>query len=61
MAKIDTNLIYLVSENARMQLQELSKHTRKTPQRLRYSIMALEREGIIKESFTLYDYSYFGI
>ncbi|MBI4139533.1 Lrp/AsnC family transcriptional regulator [Candidatus Woesearchaeota archaeon] len=23
--------------------------------------MALEREGIIKESFTLYDYSYFGI
>jgi len=61
MAKFDTNLIYLLSENARMQLQELSKQLKKTPQRLRYSIGALSRDELLKEPYTVYDYSYFGM
>lgn len=61
MAKIDNNLVYLKSENARMALNELAKHLKKSPQRLKYMLSVLERQSIIKDSYCIFDYSYFGL
>ncbi len=61
MVKTDYNRIYLWSENARISLRELSQHLKKTPQRLKYSLSSLKREGFIKEPYCIFDYSYFGL
>lgn len=61
MVKIDYGLVYLQAENARIGLRGLSHHLKKTPQRLKYSISSLEKEGIIKNPYCIFDYSYFGL
>jgi len=61
MAKKDNELIYMLSENSRMSLKELSYHLKKSSQRLKYSISTLEKEGIIREPYCVFDYSYFGL
>jgi DNA-binding Lrp family transcriptional regulator len=61
MHKINYNLLYLRSENARMGLKELSAKLRKTPQRLKYSIASMEKAGLLKEPFCVFDYSHFGL
>ncbi|MFH1127189.1 MAG: Lrp/AsnC family transcriptional regulator [archaeon] len=61
MTKIDNDLIYLRSENARISLKELSRILLKTPQRLKYSISVLEKEGILRDPYCIFDYSYFGL
>ncbi len=61
MTKIDHNLLFLRSENARMRLKDLSGKVKKSSQRLNYSIKVLEKEGIINDSYCVFDYSYFGI
>ncbi|MDD5331922.1 MAG: Lrp/AsnC family transcriptional regulator [Candidatus Nanoarchaeia archaeon] len=61
MVKINHELIYLKSENARRSLKELSQHLKTTPQRLKYSISTLEKEKILKEPYCIVDYSHFGL
>jgi len=61
MVKIDYNLIYLLSENARKSLKELSRDIKKSPQRLKYAISVLEKEGVIRNPYCVFDYSYFGL
>lgn len=61
MKKRDYNLIYFKSENARMSIKDLSSHLKKSPQRLKYSISLLEKEGLIKNPHGIFDYSYFGL
>lgn len=61
MVKIDTDLLYLWLENARIRLKELSKKLQKSSQRLKYSLIVLEKRGIIKDAYCIFDYSYFGI
>jgi len=61
MQKIDYNLLYVKSENSRMQLNEISHLLRKSPQRIKYSLSVLEKEGILGSCYALIDYSYFGL
>ncbi len=61
MAKLDYDLIYLKSENARISLKNLSKELKKSSQRLKYSLCVLEKEGIITNPYCVFDYSYFGL
>ncbi|HIH38647.1 Lrp/AsnC family transcriptional regulator [Candidatus Woesearchaeota archaeon] len=60
MVKIDYDLIYLLSENSRMKLKDLSKYLKKSPQRLKYAISMVEKEGLITDANCLFDYGYFG-
>ncbi|MFH1682911.1 MAG: Lrp/AsnC family transcriptional regulator [Candidatus Woesearchaeota archaeon] len=57
----DLDLIYLKSENARMSLKELSNHLNKTPQRLKYSLSVLQKEGTLKYPHCIFEYSSFGL
>jgi DNA-binding Lrp family transcriptional regulator len=61
MSKIDYNLLYLRSENARMPLRTLAKYLRRSPQSVKYAISVLEREGILRVPYCVFDYSYFGL
>jgi len=61
MVHFDHNLVYLRSEHARMKIQELGQQLKKSPQSLKYSLSVLEKEGILKDPFTIFDYSYFGL
>ena len=61
MNKPDYSLLYLKSETARARLRELARTLRKSPQRVKYNVDMLEKEGILKNPFCLFDYSYFGL
>ena len=61
MAKIDKNLIFLYSENARFRVNDLSKFLKKSPQRLKYALSVLKKESIILYPHSIIDYSYFGL
>ena len=61
MGKIDYSMLYLKSENARMRLKEVSKALRKSSQRLKYNLNMLEKEEIIKNPYSVFDYSFFGL
>ena len=61
MLKIDYGLLYLRAENARIRLKELSALLQKSPQRLKYSFSVLEEDGIIRNPYCIFDYSYFGL
>lgn len=61
MVKINYNLLYLASESSRLRIKEISKLLRKSSQRLKYNLKTFEKEAIIKNPYTVFDYSYFGI
>ncbi|MEW5896688.1 MAG: Lrp/AsnC family transcriptional regulator [Nanoarchaeota archaeon] len=61
MAKIDYLLLYLISENARIGLKELSRQLKKSSQRIKYSLAVMEKEGLISNPYCVFDYSYFGL
>lgn len=61
MPKIDYQLVYLRSENARISLKELSRHLHKSPQLLKYGTAILEKENILYDPYFIFDYSYFGL
>lgn len=61
MPKLDQDLLYLRGENARIGLQELSHHLKRTPQRLKYTFSVMEKEGIVRDPYCIFDYSYFGL
>ncbi len=60
MAGIDRDLLYLYSENARIKLRDLAVLLRKTPQRLKYSLVVMEKGMVVYNPHCIFDYSYFG-
>ncbi|HLC46738.1 MAG TPA: Lrp/AsnC family transcriptional regulator [Candidatus Nanoarchaeia archaeon] len=61
MVAIDRDLLFIYSENARMRLKILAKALKKTPQRLKYTLTNLEKEGIVRAPHCIFDYSYLGL
>ncbi len=61
MRKNNNALIYFISENSRMTIKDIGVILKKSSPRLKYNIRALEKSGILKEHFTIFDYSYFGL
>jgi len=61
MNKVDKDLLFLNSENARFKIRDLSKKLKKSAQRLKYALSVLEKEGIVKNPSCIFDYSYFGL
>lgn len=59
--KIDRNLIFLQSENSRARIKDLAVALKKSSPLIKYSIDHLEKEGIIKNPYCIFDYSYFGL
>ncbi len=61
MRGLDSDLVYLASENAREKIKELSLVLKKSSPRLKYTLKLLEREGVLYNPYTVFDYSYFGL
>ncbi len=61
MNKIDHNLVFLRSENARMSFKEMARIVKKSPQLIKYNLSVLEKEGILHDPFYIFDYSHFGL
>ncbi|MBU1199744.1 MAG: Lrp/AsnC family transcriptional regulator, partial [Nanoarchaeota archaeon] len=61
MTQPDFNLLYLKSEEARISLKDISKLTRKSSQRLKYTLSNFEKNQILKEPHCVIDYSSFGL
>lgn len=61
MRKSDNDLIFLCSENARMKIRDMAGLLGKSSQRLKYSLRLLDKEGIIRNSHCIFDYSFFGL
>lgn len=60
MKKINKQLVYLYSENPRARLKEMASMLKKSPQLVKYSLLSLKRQGIFRDSYCIFDYSYFG-
>jgi DNA-binding Lrp family transcriptional regulator len=61
MVHFNKDLIFLLSEGAREKLKSLSGLLKKTPQRLKYSLKILEKEGVVHSPHCVFDYSYLGL
>lgn len=61
MAGINSDLLYLYSENARTKIRDMAVLLKKSPQRLKYTIKVLDKEGIVYNPHCIFDYSYFGM
>ena len=61
MTKFNRDLIFLYSENVRAKLKDLSSKLNKTPQRLKYSISALESQKIVYNPYCIFDYAYLNL
>ena len=61
MAKIDHNLLFLYSENLRGKIKEMAFLLKKSPQRLKYNLRQFEKEGIVRNPHSIFDYSHFGL
>jgi DNA-binding Lrp family transcriptional regulator len=59
--KLDKNLIFLQSENCRARIKDMAAALKKSSPLIKYSINHLEKEGIIKSPYCVFDYSYFGL
>lgn len=55
------DLLYIYSENPRLQIKEIAKQLEKSSQLTKYSIKNLEKEELIHSAFCIFDYSYFGL
>ena len=61
MVKLDYDLIYLLSENSRATLKEISQVLKKSSQRIKYSVSVLEKDKILRNPYCIFDYSYLGL
>lgn len=61
MAKIDHNLVFLRSENARMSFKEIARIVKKSPQLIKYNLSVFEKGGILHDPYYIFDYSHFGL
>lgn len=58
---IKKDLVFLYGENARVRIKELASVLKKSSQRIKYSLKAIEKEGVIYSPYCIFDYSYFGL
>ncbi|MBU0457534.1 MAG: hypothetical protein ABH824_06095 [Nanoarchaeota archaeon] len=61
MVRINKELLFLCSENAREKIKIISKTLHHSSQRTKYAIEILKKEKIIYNPFCIFDYSYFGL
>lgn len=61
MAKNNLDLIYICSENARLKIRDAASFFKKSPQLLKYSLRTLEKESMVSNPYTIFDYSYLGL
>lgn len=61
MVKINKELVFLYSENSRAKIKELAEKLGKSSQRLKYTLKAIEREGVVYNPYCIFDYSYLGL
>ena len=61
MAKIKKNLAYMYGEDARIKIKGLASLFKESPQRTKYSLKLLEKDGILYNPYCIFDYSYFGL
>jgi DNA-binding Lrp family transcriptional regulator len=61
MKEIDTNLIFLQSEDSKGKIKEHANLLGKTSQLMKYSIKKIKEEEIVKNPYVIIDYSYFGL
>ena len=61
MKHFNTDLIFLQTENAREKLRAAASILKKSPQRLKYTLKMMEKEGILNNPHCVFDYSYFGL
>lgn len=61
MTKIDNEFIFFYTENARSKIKNIASFLKKSSQRLKYNIGQLEKEGYLEGSYTIFDYSFFGV
>jgi DNA-binding Lrp family transcriptional regulator len=61
MKHFNKDLIFLQAENAREKLKSISSVLHKSPQRLKYTLKMMEKEGILYSPHCVFDYSYFGL
>ena len=60
MQQPDLNLVFLLSENARAKIKNIAAAVKKSPQRVKYTLSALQREGVLFHPYCIIDYSRFG-
>jgi DNA-binding Lrp family transcriptional regulator len=60
MAKLDQDLLYKITENARIQIKEISNNLKKSSPRLKYNLNIIKKEKIIICPHFLIDYSFLG-
>jgi DNA-binding Lrp family transcriptional regulator len=53
-------IIFLYAENARIKIKEISQLLKKSSQRLKYNLKVIEKEELVYNPYTIFDYSYFG-
>ncbi|MBI4983198.1 hypothetical protein HZC32_00955 [Candidatus Woesearchaeota archaeon] len=61
MVGINSDLLYLYSENGRAKIKDVAFLLKKSPQRLKYMLKVMDREGIVYNPHCIFDYSYFGL
>lgn len=61
MVKINRDLLYLITEDSRAKIRDLAQFQKTSPQRIKYSLKTLQKEGIIYNPYCIFDYSYFGL
>ena len=61
MVKINRDLLYLIAENSRAKIRDLAQLQKSSPQRIKYNLKTLLREGIIYNPYCVFDYSYLGM
>jgi len=61
MVKINSDLLYLIAENSRGKIKDIAQLLKKSPQRIKYTLKSLQREGILYSPYGIFDYSYFGL
>jgi DNA-binding Lrp family transcriptional regulator len=61
MVQSNLDLLYLAAENARGKIKDFAQTVKKSPQRTKYTLRNLLREGILYNPYCIFDYSYFGL
>lgn len=58
---IKKDLLFIKSEKGNIKIKDVARLLRKSSQRMKYSISAMEKESIIHNPGYIFDYSYFGL
>ena len=61
MTKINKELLFLYSENARIKIRELASLLKKSSQRVKYNVKIFEKDKTVFNPYSVIDYSFFGL